>query len=182
MALDRLAAEGAEVRVSYETEATRLHAKAWLFERASGFSTAYIGSSNLSHTALHDGLEWNVRLTQAASHALLERFRAAFESYWEDSTVVPYEPETFKIAVQRATRRSPDSDLAPFEIHPYPFQREMLYRLDVERLGHNRWRNLVVAANGTGKTASLRSTTNMRATPTGSIIRRYSSLHIAARS
>jgi len=63
-ALDELAAMGAEVKVSYEVGATRLHAKAWLFERNSHFSTAYIGSSNLTHTALHDGIEWNVRLTQ----------------------------------------------------------------------------------------------------------------------
>ena len=83
-ALQELAAIGAEIKVSYEIGSTRLHAKAWLFERETGYSTAYIGSSNLSHTALHDGLEWNVRLSQAASPALLQRFRATFETYWAD--------------------------------------------------------------------------------------------------
>src|SRR5690606_21230586 len=60
-ALRALAELGAEVRVSYDTTATRLHAKAWLFHRESGHSTAFIGSSNLTHSAQVSGLEWNVR-------------------------------------------------------------------------------------------------------------------------
>jgi HKD family nuclease len=82
-------AQGAEVRVSYDTRRTRLHAKAWLFHRsglsgASHSSTAYIGSSNLSTAALHDGLEWNVRLSAADNEGILAKFQAAFESYWEE--------------------------------------------------------------------------------------------------
>src|SRR5262249_22381492 len=64
-ALEELARLGAQIRVSYDTSATRLHAKGWLFHRQSGFSTAYIGSSNLTHSAQHDGLEWNVRVSEA---------------------------------------------------------------------------------------------------------------------
>ncbi len=92
-ALDALVDDfGAEVRVNYETDRTRLHAKAWLLRRNTGFDTAYVGSSNLSHAALVDGLEWNVRLSAIATPHLLEKFRATFESYWENSEFVHYQP------------------------------------------------------------------------------------------
>jgi HKD family nuclease len=64
-ALDRLVDLGAQVRVSYDTTTTRLHAKAWLFHRHSGFSTALVGSSNLTQAAQATGLEWNVRVSAA---------------------------------------------------------------------------------------------------------------------
>src|SRR6059058_5548664 len=42
-ALDELKRLGAEIKVSYDLSSTRLHAKAWIFHRDSGYSTAYIG-------------------------------------------------------------------------------------------------------------------------------------------
>ncbi len=79
-ALDALVDEfGAQVRVNYETDRTRLHAKAWLLRRNTGFHTAYVGSSNLSHAALVDGLEWNVRLSAVSTPHLLEKFRVTFD-------------------------------------------------------------------------------------------------------
>ncbi|MCA9590305.1 MAG: DEAD/DEAH box helicase family protein, partial [Myxococcales bacterium] len=150
-ALDELTAMGADVRVSYDTTRTRLHAKAWLFHRATGFSTGFVGSSNLSSAAMLDGLEWNVRLAAADNAALLEKFGATFEQYWEDTdTFHPYVPEQFDEAVGRARR----AELAPYlflDIEPRPHQREILDDLASERArGHRR--NLVVAATGTGKT------------------------------
>lgn len=92
-ALDVLVRDfGAEVRVSYEVSTTRLHAKAWLFHRLSGFNTAYIGSSNLSKPALVDGLEWNVRLAEAASSKEIAKFSKVFDSYWSSQEFETYDP------------------------------------------------------------------------------------------
>ena len=83
-AIDELVLKyGAEVRINYETHATRLHAKAWLFRRDTGFDTAYVGSSNLSAPAMLDGLEWNVKLSSVGTPDLLRKFEITFDSYWE---------------------------------------------------------------------------------------------------
>lgn len=148
--LDELRGRGAEVRVSYETGATRLHAKAWLFHRASGFSTAYVGSSNLSKTALSSGLEWNVRLSQIENRAVLAEFEHAFENHWSDPEFEPYDADVF---AERLQQERPDDRLhRVLALEPRPYQRDILDRLHAERALHHRHRNLVVAATGTGKT------------------------------
>ncbi len=155
-ALDELIGLGATIKVSYDTRATRLHAKAWLFVRNSGFGTAYLGSSNVTHAALHEGLEWNVRLSQASSPDLVDRFRVTFDSYWNDDRFEVYDSERFAAAVTRERGRQPGADvdlasLAEFEIRPFPYQEQILEQLAVERDRHGHWSNLVVAATGTGK-------------------------------
>jgi superfamily II DNA or RNA helicase/HKD family nuclease len=153
-ALDALADLGAQVKVSYDTERTRLHAKAWLFHRASGFTTACIGSSNLSHAAMLDGLEWNVRLSQIDNDPILAKFRTVFEQYWSDPTFESFDPvrdrDRWDAAVrQQAAGRS--KLLLSIHVDPKPHQDEILERLEAEReRGHHK--NLVVAATGTGKT------------------------------
>ncbi len=155
--LDELVALGAEVRVSYDVRRTRLHAKAWLFQRDSGFHTGYVGSSNLSAPALTDGLEWNVRLSAIETSHVLDKFRATFEAYWQDGEFEPYDPcrdaDRFDQAVHGERRGDGAATLiSALEVRPYDYQREILERLDAERRVHDRWRNLVVAATGTGKT------------------------------
>jgi superfamily II DNA or RNA helicase/HKD family nuclease len=159
-ALDRLVELGAEVRISYETRTTRLHAKAWLFHRDTGFSTAYVGSSNLSRAALLDGLEWNVRLSAVDHGHVLDTFRATFDEYWEDSSFEPYDPtdpeQTARLDQALGAAGGEPAELplelAAFDIRPYGYQQEVLDKLSAEREVHNRWRNLVVMATGTGKT------------------------------
>lgn len=153
--LDALVEMGAQVKVTYETQSTRLHAKAWLFYRDTGYSTAYIGSSNLSHSALLDGLEWNVRLSQVANGPVVEKFASTFDSYWEDPTFEPYDSNRDGIRFDQAVRaiqKTDFLDLAPLDVHPYPHQSEILERLQGQRERHHHHRNLVVAATGTGKT------------------------------
>jgi superfamily II DNA or RNA helicase/HKD family nuclease len=157
-ALDELRSLGAEVKVSYDTRSTRLHAKAWLLHRDSGFSTAFIGSSNLSRAALLDGLEWNVRLAEAHAPAVIEKVAATFEAYWADPEFEPYgdgDSGRFDAAIAAERTGGYDGRLtitSGLEVRPWPYQREILEALEVERRRHGRWRNLVVAPTGTGKT------------------------------
>ncbi|MGK5112018.1 DUF3427 domain-containing protein [Geodermatophilus sp. CPCC 205506] len=157
-ALDRLVELGAEVKVSYETRTTRLHAKAWLFHRDTNMSTAYVGSSNLSRTALIDGLEWNVRLSNVEQSHLLTTFAETFDSYWADPSFESYDPERdgdrlrLAIAAERGGPTDLPIQIATLDVRPFGYQQEILDALDAEREVHNRWRNLVVMATGTGKT------------------------------
>lgn len=154
-ALYEMHPENVEIRVCYEEKTTRLHAKAWLLHRNSGFSTAFVGSSNLSHSALMDGMEWNVRLSHAETPAILEKFRATFEDYWEDPLFEPYAPARDSEKLDRAvaaTKGTDASNIAYVDLRPYPHQTEILEKLKTERERHQRFRNLVVAATGTGKT------------------------------
>lgn len=160
-ALDRLVRDfGAEVKVNYELRSTRLHAKAWLFRRASGFDTAYVGSSNLSKAALLDGLEWNVRLSSVATPSVLHKFEATFDAYWSEQAFESYDPDADAQRLDEALAHAGGSHqqdrstitLSGLEVRPYPHQRDMLERLEVERTVHDQHENLLVAATGTGKT------------------------------
>jgi superfamily II DNA or RNA helicase len=149
-ALDLLCSLGAQVRISYDTSGTRLHAKAWLFHRESGFSTAYVGSSNLTHSAQVTGLEWNVRVSGARNRPVIDKIAAVFESYWQQPDFEIYDPGRFAEETARTQSQSTIT-LSPIEIRLEPFQERLLEQIELARqMGHHR--NLLVSATGTGKT------------------------------
>jgi len=150
-----------QVRISYDARRTRLHAKAWLFSRASGLDTAYVGSANLSSAALFHGHEWVVKISAADLPAVIAKFRGTFDTLWNDPEFEPFDAsieahrERLRdaLAAERGGGRSPGQTRPTFfTLKPYPFQAEILDRLQAERDLHGRRRNLVVAATGTGKT------------------------------
>jgi superfamily II DNA or RNA helicase len=150
-ALDELQDLGAQIRVSYDTSSTRLHAKAWLLHRQSGFSTAYIGSSNLTHSAQISGLEWNVRVSGARNPDVVDKVAAVFESYWHNRDFRLYDREEFRSRTDDSTGPSSKFHLSPTELRPEPFQERLLEQITLSRQqGHHR--NLLVSATGTGKT------------------------------
>lgn len=152
-ALQQLTDLGAEVRISYDVSTTRLHAKAWIFHRRSGFSTAYVGSSNLTHSAQVTGLEWNVRVSAARNPDILSKFAAVFESYWQSNDFVPFDAQQFEVESSRAIRidTGPSVILSPIELRLEPFQERLLEKISLSR-SRGRHRNLLVSATGTGKT------------------------------
>lgn len=157
-ALDLLAGlPGCEVKVSLDGRRTRLHAKAWIFHRRTGFGSAYVGSANLSGAALMGGLEWTVKLTQRGDEPLFEQAKAHFETLWSDPEFQSYDPASslHREALSQALAREAGDVLIAqpgfFDIEPKTYQRDMLDQLALER-EHGRTRNLVVSATGTGKT------------------------------
>ncbi|WP_160676535.1 DEAD/DEAH box helicase [Clostridium sp. C8-1-8] len=147
-----------KIKVSYDVERTRLHAKAYLFKRETGFSTAYIGSSNISNPALTSGLEWNLKVTEKDSFDIIKKFEATYESYWNDKEFVEFNGEDEQDAAQlhKALTSKKDSNESSLnfnlDITPYHYQKEILEKLQVEREIFGRNKNLLVAATGVGKT------------------------------
>jgi superfamily II DNA or RNA helicase len=146
-----------EVKISYNTGNERLRAKAYLFYRNSGFHTAYIGSSNFSRSALTDGLEWNLKVTTKEVSHIIDKFQKTFDAYWQSDDFELFDESIHKDKLQDALKQSKfskpyENTTAFFNIKPFPYQNEVLEKLEVERTVHSRFRNLVVAATGTGKT------------------------------
>jgi superfamily II DNA or RNA helicase/HKD family nuclease len=161
-AVDELARlPNCEVRISLDGRRTRLHAKAWIFERNSGFGTAYVGSANLTQAALAGGLEWTVKFSERGQGSMFQQAQAQFETLWYDTEFIPYDPTnsdhrsalTQAIAKEKGGGKSEQSAsvLSFFDLAPKNYQLEMLQQLAAERQ-YGRMRNLVVAATGTGKT------------------------------
>jgi superfamily II DNA or RNA helicase len=146
-----------EVKVSYNTGNERLHAKAYLFQRNTGFHTGYIGSSNFSRSALTDGLEWNLKITTKEVGHIIDKFKKTFESYWQNTEFELYDQSVHSLKLVDALKQGKFSKeytftTSYFDIKPFHYQSEILEKLDVERSLHDRYKNLLVAATGTGKT------------------------------
>ncbi len=160
-AIEKLAMLGnVEVKISYDTKRTRLHAKSYLFHRDTGFSTAYIGSSNMSKAAMTSGLEWNMKITEKESFDVIKKFSATYESYWNSYDFEFYNPsnENSKSKLITALRgekysiQDNEKMAAIFDIQPYAYQKAILDELQAERVLFGHYKNLLVAATGIGKT------------------------------
>lgn len=155
-AIEQLAAlPNTSIRISYNTDIEHLHAKSYIFVRNSGLNTAYIGSSNLSKTAQSEGLEWNMRVTSIENPHIIKTALATFEMYWNSPNFEDFKLggiEKFNKEIDRNIRKGQSSGFAYQRFTLLPHQKQILEKLRVERDELKNFKNLIVAATGTGKT------------------------------
>ena len=118
------------------------HPKAWILcDPPEG--VAYVGSSNLSRSALTDGLEWNLRVDAQWDSGAFREITEAFERLWERGRPVD------------ASRLSHDAEQGTDEeeppLKPWPLQARALAALRAAR-EEGRAKALLVLATGLGKT------------------------------
>ena len=148
-----------EIKASYNKDDERLHAKAYIFKRENGFDTAYIGSSNISRSALTKGLEWNLRITNVENSHIIRSTQATFDSYWNNAVFEPIETNDdlmrFAQAIDEVHKKNANFE-GPEIITRFvrkTHQIKVLEKLQYEREKRDNYRNLIIAATGTGKTA-----------------------------
>ena len=155
-AIEQLAAlPNTEIRISYNTDIERLHAKSYIFVRNSGMNTAYIGSSNLSKSAQTEGLEWNMRVTSVENPHIIKTALATFEMYWNSPNFEDFRIggiEKFNKEIHRNIFHTEAADFVYQRYTLLPHQKQILDKLRVEREDRGNFKNLIVAATGTGKT------------------------------
>ena len=155
-AIEQLAAlPNTEIRISYNTDIERLHAKSYIFVRNSGMNTAYIGSSNLSKSAQTEGLEWNMRVTSVENPHIIKTALATFDMYWNSPNFEDFRIggiEKFNKEIHRNIFHTEISDFVYQRYTLLPHQKQILDKLRVEREDRGNYKNLIVAATGTGKT------------------------------
>ena len=133
------------------------HPKAYLFYQADGTCAAFVGSSNLSLTALTTGVEWNYRVLESRDMPGWHEVRAAFELLFASPNTVPLTHEWIEHYRQRrpigrtAVPVEVTSDPPPEVPEPHAIQLDALAALTRTREeGHGA--GLVVLATGLGKT------------------------------
>lgn len=144
-----------ELRI-FEAAGTSFHPKSYIVTRHDGIATAFVGSSNLTATALQHGVEWNYRVITSQDHAGFATVAEAFDSLWQHSNVRLLDADWIR---QYEARRLPAPErkvgLAVEPIGPPPephvIQEAALSELERTRAEGNT-AGLVVLATGLGKT------------------------------
>ena len=149
----------------YDESRRSFHPKAYIFHYGER-SEIYIGSSNISKSALTSGIEWNYCLHSERDPESAGSFCDAFEDLFQNHSVMlddkeleKYSKTWHKPAVFRdfewyeTAGEEKDAELLflPREIQPRGVQIEALYALEKSR-GEGAQRALVQAATGVGKT------------------------------
>ena len=143
----------------YVTSGRNFHPKAYLLTSNYADGVAYVGSSNLSATALSDGIEWNYRVDSQRDTAGLALVRGAFEALFRDpqtrdldeAWLAEYRGRRPTLVAQSTEPVGVPPEPTPDLPVPNPVQNEALTALAATRAEGAR-AGLVVMATGLGKT------------------------------
>ncbi|WP_418921779.1 DEAD/DEAH box helicase family protein [Clostridium aestuarii] len=146
----------------YSDKSRSFHPKAYIFEYENG-GDIFIGSSNISRSALTRGIEWNYRIRKAGHEEDFNYYKQVFEDLFLNKSIVVDEAELKRYSktwVKPKLIRQDDKDKQEEEntenkviqmYKPRGAQIEALYELKKSR-GEGADKGLVVAATGIGKT------------------------------
>jgi superfamily II DNA or RNA helicase/diadenosine tetraphosphate (Ap4A) HIT family hydrolase len=144
-----------ELRV-FESQGVSFHPKAYIIASPDGSGTAFVGSSNLSDTALRSGIEWNYRVVHSGDQEGFAETGSAFQRLWEHPSTKRLDAEWIREYADR--RAAPVPRVTGIEAEPigpppqpHAVQAEALRALEESRAEGNT-AGLVVLATGLGKT------------------------------
>ena len=153
---------GQQVDLRFYSEKNRsFHPKSYMFHYKE-YSTIYIGSSNISRSALTSGIEWNYRFSSKTDSQNYEKFYNTFLDLFENHSVV-IDDDELKRYSKNWHRPAVSKDLDKYDLQdsetsnnivlfePRGAQIEALCALENTRAEGAR-RALVQAATGVGKT------------------------------
>jgi superfamily II DNA or RNA helicase/diadenosine tetraphosphate (Ap4A) HIT family hydrolase len=140
----------------FESKGRSFHPKTYIFGQQDGGGVAFVGSSNLSASALGDGIEWNYRVLSSRAGSGFSDVREAFEALFSHPSARVLDHEWvagYRARRPAATTRTVDvAPEPPPEVpEPHEIQKEALAALKKTREEGNK-AGLVVLATGLGKT------------------------------
>ena len=146
----------------YNEKDRSFHPKSYIFHYTD-YSDIYIGSSNISRSALTSGIEWNYRFSSKTDQKNYDKFYKTFEDLFENHSIV-IDDEELKRYSKNWHRPAVSKDLDKYDIaeetedtnvkvlyEPRGAQIEALCALEDTR-AEGAKRALVQAATGVGKT------------------------------
>ncbi len=140
----------------FQTQNNSFHPKGYIFYNKEGGGVAVVGSSNLSKTALENGLEWNYRVITSKDRAGFNDVATAFDALFQHPATVPLNYEWVESYQQRRKPIPPqitgeikEEQISPPD--PNGIQLEAMQALEKTRQQGNQ-AGLVVLATGLGKT------------------------------
>lgn len=150
-----------DLRFYYTQTEQAFHPKAYFFHKKNG-SDVFVGSSNISRSALTSGIEWNYRLNSNQNPSDFNDFYDTFENLFNHHSVI-VDDDQLKSYAKSWRRPAVAKDLDKFDpfneddtlvfktCEPRGAQIEALYALEQSRK-EGADRGLVQAATGVGKT------------------------------